>query len=200
MGIRKWITYICRPCLANDEVNGRLNDYNLRTLFETDLTKKALKELRCLVPNIFDQLPRDPLIIAEIETITKDQTNTKWWNLMRGGRITAFVLKEVCRTLKTKPAISLITRICYPERINFSTPSVRYGVKPEKTAIEKLFQAVIGVHRGLINTKSCFIISRDEPHLGASPDALFRCECHGIISVEVKCPYSARDNPDVVNV
>lgn len=78
------MSYSCRTCTANDDLKDRLNVYNLRTLFDNDLTQKTHKELRVLASDIFDKLPRDPLIITEIENITKDQTNSTWWSLLRG--------------------------------------------------------------------------------------------------------------------
>ena len=37
------------------------------------------------------------------------------------------------------------------------------------------------------------IISDDHDYLGASPDRIFNCECHGSRLVEIKCPYTLTD-------
>lgn len=36
-------------------------------------------------------------------------------------------------------------------------------------------------------------IHPDHPHIGASPDAISSCSCHGSGCVEIKCPFCARD-------
>ena len=42
-----------------------------------------------------------------------------------------------------------------------------------------------------------FVINPSYPHLGASPDGIVTCDCHGVGVVEVKCPYCVRkQSPD----
>ena len=38
------------------------------------------------------------------------------------------------------------------------------------------------------------MINPEHPHLGASPDAISYCSCHGTGCVEIKCPYKAQDS------
>lgn len=177
-----------------------IHDFFLQQLFNIANRTKSLSELRKIAEGVFERLPRDPEAISYIEKLTVEQSKCRWWNSVRSGLITASVLKDVCNTSLVKPSLSLIKRVCYPEQMSFSSSSVKYGLRHEESAVDKLFFAVSGVHQDLTKHKSGLIISPDYPHLGASPDAIFRCSCHGIITVEVKCPYSARGNTDMVDV
>lgn len=58
---------------------------------------------------------------------------------------------------------------------------------------------IVDVHVNVSKQQSGLIISEDDPHLAASPDAIFKCDCHGLITVEVKCPYCARQDEDIIN-
>ena len=41
---------------------------------------------------------------------------------------------------------------------------------------------------------SGFAINPEHPCVGARPDAICYCNCHGTGCVEIKCPYKARDS------
>ena len=61
-----------------------------------------------------------------------------------------------------------------------------------KEAIEAYKSKMTG-HSGFI-IKSCgFIVDKEAPFLGASPDALVECTCCGYGVLEVKCPFSAKE-------
>ncbi|XP_065092161.1 uncharacterized protein LOC135713003 [Ochlerotatus camptorhynchus] len=194
------IDFKCLPCKEDDCVQQTIQDFFLQQLFNSANQTKSLDELRKMAVRIFKRLPRDPEVIADIEKLTVEQSKCKWWNSVRSGRITASVLKDVCNTSLVKPSLSLVKRVCYPEQMSFSSPSVKYGLRHEGSAVDKLFLSVSEVHQNLTKHKTGLIISPDNPHLGASPDAVFRCSCHGSITVEVKCPYSARSNTDTLDV
>ena len=39
-----------------------------------------------------------------------------------------------------------------------------------------------------------------KPYIGASPDAVASCKCHGFCVVEIKCPFNIRDELITKNV
>lgn len=49
------------------------------------------------------------------------------------------------------------------------------------------------LHDNFTLRESGLIINTEYPHLGASPDGISSCMCHGTGCVEIKCPFSARD-------
>lgn len=190
----------CTVCKADEEICSGLDEYNLRNLFDPINSTKDLQTLRSMAENVYRELQKCPDMLNKIERITQEQSGSKWWMTFRGGRITASLLKEVGHTTIAKPSLSLVRRICYPENDQFSTPSTRYGKKHEDHAISELFRAVADLHDNITMEKCGLVISNKEPCLGASPDAIFRCNCHGKIAIEVKCPYSARDFEDMISV
>lgn len=189
----------CSSCGEDQQIALSLDCFNLKRLFDEKLQQKSLKELRELVNTIFDQLPHDNTAIDSIEKYTREQKKSKWWMIFRVGRITASVLKEVCCTSVTKPSISLVKKICYPEQTYFSTPSTKYGEKHEEQAVKQLFASIVDIHTNLSWRQSGLIIPVEDTHLAASPDAIFECDCHGVITVEVKCPYSARQDTEIID-
>ena len=69
-----------------------------------------------------------------------------------------------------------------------------WGLKKEATAVKE-FQKLIEQqknHSDIKITESGLHISKEHPFLGASPDRIWECECHGTALVEVKCPFSQR--------
>ncbi|XP_062541385.1 uncharacterized protein LOC134209411 [Armigeres subalbatus] len=187
----------CSTCAENDRIAEGLESYNLRSLFQQLYSSENLPNLRRIADDVYRNLRRDPEKLKAIESVTQEQSHCKWWLFFRSGRITASILKEVCHTSILKPSITLIRKICYPEIVEFSTPATRYGKKHEDEAVNELYYAVSELHNNLTIEKCGLIISNEEPCLGATPDAIFRCTCHGTIVIEVKCPYTARNCEDI---
>lgn len=68
------------------------------------------------------------------------------------------------------------------------------GEESENTAREWYTSQGKVRHRELKVDKCGFIINPSFPELGATPDALVKCECCGNGCVEIKCPYKHRNN------
>ncbi len=66
----------------------------------------------------------------------------------------------------------------------------------ESKAVKELQRFLLAENRhpGFQIFESGLVISLENPFLAASPDRIIRCECHGYIVVEVKCPYTHRDS------
>ena len=62
-----------------------------------------------------------------LKELTRDQAFSKLWILCHCGRITASRLYKVIRTDPHKPAVSLVTSLCYPESGKFSSAATEYG-------------------------------------------------------------------------
>ena len=56
-----------------------------------------------------------------------------------------------------------------------------------------LFQAMERLHQNFTLKPSGLWISPDHSHIGATPDAIVSCDCHGTRCVEVKCLYTVHD-------
>lgn len=194
------LSFECLACTQDQRIRLDLGEYDLRQLYNPNNSTYNLEQLRHLAQDVYNNLKRDPVKVKKIEAITKQQSDSKWWVIFRTGRITASIWREVCKTNIARPAISLLRRICHPDAVRFSSASIRYGKKYEEVAVNALYHSIADVHKHIVTEKIGLVIHAEEPCLGASPDAIFRCSCHGTIVVEVKCPYSARDCDDMVSV
>ena len=91
---------------------------------------------------------------------------------------------------------SLIKRICYPATARFTTAATTWGCEHETEAVTAHETIITTSHTNVsvshspgLHINPCF------PHLGAFPDAIIECSCHGRGMVEVKCPYCKRGSP-----
>lgn len=135
--------------------------------------------------------------VQMVENITKKQSNCKEWHRFRTGRITASVFKTVCRTSILSPAMSLIKRICYPEYNKFSCAAINYGKDNEAIARKYYGEYMAEKHKSFKVEECGLYINNKFPHLGASPDGIISCDCCGVGVVEIKCPYSARNDANL---
>ena len=55
------------------------------------------------------------------------------------------------------------------------------------------FQTMMNHHTSFSTSASGLWISPEYPYIGASPDAIASCDCHGKFCVEIKCPWKLRD-------
>ena len=131
-----------------------------------------------------------------IELETRGQSSTNSWFRYRAGRITASNFRAAIRTQTANPnnlARSLIKRICYPGSYKFTLAATNWGCSHESAAVSAYRTITMDSHRdfSLVPSPGVHINPRF-PHLGASPDALAECSCHGMGILEVKCPHCRR--------
>ena len=92
----------------------------------------------------------------------------------------------VCHTDPSQPAASCIKGICYPDR-HLTTSAMRWGSKHEKCAKAAYVTRMMAEHVNFSVRDSGLVIHREYPEIGASPDGITWCDCHGGGSHEVKC-------------
>lgn len=188
----------CNSCLEEDRLRDKFESFLLTNMYSPKNREKKLEELQQLSSIVLQNLDNNPDLIIEIALQTTKQSDSTLWKDLRRGRITASILRDVCATSLAKPSKTLIDKICYPS--NITSPAIMYGKKYEQEAINTLFYLVGENHQDLQLVKTGFHISQEFPFMGASPDAIFTCKCHGIMTVEVKCPYSARNADNMRDV
>ena len=91
------------------------------------------------------------------------------------------------KTLQKKPnenVHNLTQLLIHKDR--FETFATRHGITTEPYAKNELITVFKEKGFKIINT-------REYPHLSASPDLIIECQCCGVKLVEIKCPYSIRD-------
>nr|XP_033940133.1 uncharacterized protein LOC117447530 [Pseudochaenichthys georgianus] len=148
-----------------------------------EMDHKALTE-HCQRINVAITKPEADVI----EKATKTQAKSKLWYRYRAGRITASRMKAACSTSASKPSLSLIKAICYPEATTFKTAATEWGCNHEKSARED-YIAIMNQHDSFICQDSGLVLSPTFPYLGATPDGVVSCKCCGVGVLEIKCPY-----------
>ena len=177
----------------------------LSTRLPPDLT--ALRDNAAITLNfkeLMDQcnnikLETCPEEIQNLESATREQTKSKLWFQFRAGRITASKMRAVTRTDPSYPAKSLIKSVCYPVENRFETEATKWGLNHEKDAIQCLIRKLEeDEHENVRVENSGIFVSEDYPFIGATPDSIISCDCCGKQLVEVKCPFTKKD--ELLNV
>ena len=127
--------------------------------------------------------------IHNLEEATRLQSKCRLWSIHREGRITASNFKSAVRTNPSKPPVSLVKKLCYPQQHAFTSSATKWGCEHEATAVEEFFDCFSLEHDDSKLANCGFMINKKYPFLGASPDGIVYCSCHGKYLLEVKCPY-----------
>ena len=135
--------------------------------------------------------------VRQIEELTIEQNESDIWHKARHCRITASKCHEVMTRMKTiekddsQNTKNLVKWLLYPNKI--CTLAMEKGKNWEEHAFCK-YKGVMEMaqHRNLSITKSGLVISKDVA-LGASPDGLESCECHGEGVIEIKSATKFKD-------
>ena len=125
--------------------------------------------------------------------ITKKQCLSDVWKTHRAGRITASVSKMAYGTNIDSPSKTFINCI-----MQYTPPVVvaatKYGIEMEPIA-RKAFTGYFKLyHENVKVTETGLHVNTNFPYLGASPDGLVLCSCHGKGLLEIKCPFKYREN------
>lgn len=165
----------------------------LRSLGSTEARTEDLPALLVRAEKVLRELKITDDMVTRVERNTREQSKCSKWYAYRAGRITASVMKSVCTTSVSQPSVSLVKRICYPEKQKFSSAATEWGLRHENTALSSYKAKAVQQHRDFRLRKTGVFLCVEYPHLAASPDSFVSCACCGDGIVEVKCPYSAAD-------
>ena len=129
--------------------------------------------------------------IVEIERLTQKQNESDCWHKARYARVTASRCHEVMTQMKTlekdetQNSDNIVKRFLYPK--NVSTKAMEMGRKWEKTAFHKYIMVMKREKHVNLNVASSGMFVSNNAILGASPDGLISCNCHGKGVLEIKC-------------
>ena len=155
------------------------------------------------IDNQIDRIMNIQLTSEQVEYIEKttvNQSQSPEWKDLRTGRITASIAHDVLHTNQNTPAKSLITRICTPSLHELRVPAIQWGKANEEKAINVYRSSLQKQHVNVTINKTGLRLLQDGHFLGASPDAVGKCDCHGHFTVEVKCPYSKREAANITDL
>ena len=95
----------------------------------------------------------------------------------------------MCPTDAAKPPQSLIKGICYPEAFSFTSKSTNWGCSHESEARE-IYSRISNSQQSDFLVSECgHFINEQWPFVGASPDGIISCNCHGRGVLEIICPF-----------
>ena len=83
-------------------------------------------------------------------------------------------MKAVCATNVTKPSVSLIKAICYPEAMLFKSAATTWGCDHEREARTAYLKDMVTQHTHFEIRESGLVINPDYPCLGATPDGIVK--------------------------
>lgn len=134
----------------------------------------------------------------EIETNTQDQNESEIWHKVRKGRITASNWYRVytrVETLKKHPHTdmsALVASFVNPPNLTH-LPQINKGKETEKEAIAAAYRWLEQHHHEVKLIPCGLFVDEKHPFIGATPDSIIECACHGKSVLEVKCPSTAME-------
>ena len=129
---------------------------------------------------------------------TKAQSSSETWHEHRNDRVTALIFKSaVIKVSKYNVIINpgksktLISNICgYNKR--FTSKATDWGISNEPIARKNCIGERKKFHKEFVVSETGFHVDLRLPYLGATPDGLVNCRCHGPGVLEIKCPWTHR--------
>ena len=137
-----------------------------------------------------------------IEQNTKGQADSPLWFELRKGRKTASKFQDVYTKVnsvvsnrsQTEPRTTpLVSKLIDRDENLDHLPAIRWGQEHEEDALKSFYANKAVKHVDFKLEKCGLYIHQTKSYIGASPDALLTCTCHGISPVEIKCPYTIRN-------
>ena len=99
--------------------------------------------------------------------------------------MTASCMRAVCHTSLANPSASLVKSVCYPDMFRLTTKAIEWGCSHEKLAIELYKKTNEVEHQNFTVVENRLFISPEWPFIGASPDSIVECSCHGKGTLEI---------------
>ncbi|KXJ12152.1 hypothetical protein AC249_AIPGENE28621 [Exaiptasia diaphana] len=126
-------------------------------------------------------------------TKTIQQGNTEFWYSQRTGRITASNFHKICHMKDTTDKTKTIEMLMNYYKMASVPEPLQWGHEKEIAASELYVKKLSRTHKCLHVVESGLVINPKWPYLGASPDRIRKCECHGQVLVECKSMFAKRN-------
>ncbi|XP_078103380.1 uncharacterized protein LOC144515999 [Sander vitreus] len=141
----------------------------------------------------------DPLVVEQVEVLTRGQSTNQDWFTWRKNRITASVAHRIahCRFVNGKskaPPPSYLAAVTGEGR-SVQTRAMSWGVQMEAKAVRRYQEMKSTALGRSVSVQECgLFIDKRQPWLAASPDGIVTDSQTGqwLLCLEVKCPYKHR--------
>ena len=186
----------------------QMKDIALEVLRDCRGKDDNAKESRFLERMVFGDIAR-----RQIEIDTRGQAQSTAWKDVRKGRLTASIHHDVFTKVNTisrctsaiKPKTTpMVSNILNGSADLASIPAVKWGTKNEAKAVKAFAEKFLPGHQNGELLDCGIMLEAARSYIGATPDKILKCSCHGISVIEIKCPWSLRtstisDKTDVVD-
>uniref|UniRef100_A0A1X7VKI9 SWIM-type domain-containing protein n=1 Tax=Amphimedon queenslandica TaxID=400682 RepID=A0A1X7VKI9_AMPQE len=131
--------------------------------------------------------------------ITKEQSESRHWYQHRKGRITSSTAHSVIKfTYRSYPA-TIVKQVMQYEELSPTIPAIKWGRDHKNDARTEYFDIMKETHVNFQVDFCGLVINPKYPYMAASTDGKCSCSCCGTRLIEIKCPYSVRnENPNNV--
>ena len=165
----------------------------LTTLHKDMYYNMANDELEKEAEKLFCSLSISEKEAEALVNATIMQQASAQWREQRNGRLTGSIFHDIYVRKKSTGPEPLIKRVMGYEQSDLSyVPAIKLGVENESVARQLYTNVMSTKHDNFACNLTGLWVSPLYPHLGASPDGVTTCGCHGDGLVEIKCPFSAR--------
>eukprot|EP00795_Rhopilema_esculentum_P009832 gene9832-18407_t len=140
--------------------------------------------------------------VKTVEKMTRNQAKSKAWIEHREGRLTASKHHEyftkVNRISRVKGDVRpktthLVANIIHQEENLDHIQAIKWSRDHEADALKGFYAEEATRHINFKLEQAGLFLDKDRAYIGASPDAIMQCSCHGKGVVETKCPFNIRN-------
>lgn len=167
---------------------------------------KTFNSVPAFVNHVNGQILKDSEIQI-IEELTRGQAEVPLWHAQRQGRITGSKVHDVVTRMRTvkrdgnTDVTNLIKRVMGYNPPDPSLPALKYGRLQEPIAVDSYMTLRRQECPDATFKEAGLFVSQAVHILGASPDGIVTCSCHGPGALEIKCPFSiVGETPSPLNV
>ena len=107
--------------------------------------------------------------------------------------MTASNFYRVCKAVDANNCPLSLSKTILGDYGEMNAPPLVWGKKKENAALQLFMRVCRQSHVKPFLSKKGLRIHHSMNFIGCSVDGLFTCKCHGSTIIEVKCPFSCRD-------
>ena len=87
----------------------------------------------------------------------------------------------------------LVASLLYQDTNLDHIEAIKWGRIHEEDALKQFYALEATKHVDFKLEKGGLFLDKDRAYIGASPDSIMCCKCHGTVVIEMKCPYSIKN-------
>ena len=140
--------------------------------------------------------------IKLIEMRTRGQSRNELWFHYRRGVITATLSRRISHAIKKgggERNVKINAAITKLQRKQLWFPAITWGRLNEQNGINEFLKKFKRKHYDVSIIQPGLLLYETCPFIGGSADALVTCSCCGRFILEVKCPYSLRNQNPIID-